>query len=119
MCAREPASFWREKRGLQTTTSFSGNVIVTEISYLGLDTNIKKNRLNLFSEIPDFFVNISKIFSKYLENVLNIPKNIWLHFINITVTTQKNSQSSNMATQISAILLNISHIACIINGEYY
>ena len=28
----------------------------------GLDTNITKNRLNMFSEIPDFFLNISKMF---------------------------------------------------------
>ena len=34
---------------------------------LGLDTNITKNRLNMFAEIPDFF-------SKYLESVLNISK---------------------------------------------
>ena len=32
---------------------------------LGLDTNITKNRLNMFPEIPNFF-------SKYLEKVLNI-----------------------------------------------
>ena len=30
---------------------------------LGLDTNITKNRLNMFAEIPDiFFLNISKVF---------------------------------------------------------
>ena len=28
---------------------------------VGLDTNITKNRLNMFPEIPDFFLNISKI----------------------------------------------------------
>ena len=32
--------------------------------------------------------------------------------------TQKNSRSFEIATQISAILLNISHMAYIINGEY-
>ena len=36
---------------------------------------------------------------------------IWLHFINITVKTPKKSRLSKMATQISAILLNISHMA--------
>ena len=61
---------------------------------VGLDTNITKNRLNMFPEIPDFFLKISKFFSKYL-------KNIWLHVINITVTTQQYSLSSKMATQIS------------------
>ena len=54
-----------------------------------------------------FFFLISRKCSKYL-------KNIWLHFINITVKTQKNSRLSKMATQISAILLNISHMAHII-----
>ena len=61
---------------------------------VGLDTNITKNRLNMFPEIPDFFLKISKFFSKYL-------KNIWLHVINITVKTQQYSLSSKMATQIS------------------
>ena len=41
---------------------------------LGLDTNITKNRLNMFPEIPDFFLKISKFFSKYLEKVLNTSK---------------------------------------------
>ena len=41
---------------------------------VGLDTNITKNRLNMFPEIPDFFLKISKFFSKYLEKVLNISK---------------------------------------------
>ena len=57
---------------------------------VGLDTNITKNRPNIFPEILDFFLNISKS-SKYV-------KNIWLHFINITVKTQKYSLSSKMAT---------------------
>ena len=61
---------------------------------VGLDTDITKNRLNMFPETPDFFLKISKFFSKYL-------KNIWLHVINITVTTQQYSLSSKMATQIS------------------
>ena len=40
-----------------------------------------KNHLDMFPEIPYFFfLNVSKC-SKYL-------KNIWLHFINITVKTQ-------------------------------
>ena len=64
---------------------------------VGLDTDITKNRLNMFPEIPDFFLKISKFFSKYL-------KNIWLHVINITVTTQQYSLSSKMATQISVNL---------------
>ena len=38
-------------------------------THLGLDTNITKNRLNMFPEIPDFFPNISKFFSKYLESL--------------------------------------------------
>ena len=52
----------------------------------------------MFPEIPDFFLKISKFFSKYLEKVLNISKNIWLHVINITVKTQQYSLSSKMAT---------------------
>ena len=73
----------------------------------------------MFPEIPDFSSKyLEFFFFKYLENVLIILKNIWLHFINIRVKTQKNSRSSKKATQISAILLNICHIAYIINGEY-
>ena len=56
------------------------------------DTNITQTRLNsMFPEIPDFF-------SKYLEKRSKYLKNIWLHFINITV--KKNSLSSKMATQL-------------------
>ena len=73
----------------------------------------------MFPEISDFSSkHLEFIFFKYLENVLNILKNIWLHLINITVKTQKNRRSSKKATQISAISLNISHIPIIINGEY-
>ena len=42
-------------------------VIRSKRAKIGLDTNITKNCLNMFAEIPDFF-------SKYLENVLNISK---------------------------------------------
>ena len=35
---------------------------------LGLDTNTTKNRLNMFPEIPDFFLNISKS-SQYLKKI--------------------------------------------------
>ena len=62
---------------------------------IGLGTNITKNCLKIYQEIPGVFLNISKFSSKYL-------KNIWLRFINITVKTQQYSLSSKMATQISA-----------------
>ena len=74
-----------------------------KFGFICLDTNITKNRLNVSGNSP--------FFPKYL-------KIIWLYFINITVKTQKNSRSFEIATQISAILLNISHMAYIINGEY-
>ena len=74
-----------------------------KFGFICLDTNITKNRLNVSGNSP--------FFPKYL-------KIIWLYFINITVKTQKNSRSFEIATQISAILLNISHMAYILNGEY-
>ena len=36
---------------------------------LGLDKNITKNRLNMFSEIPNFF---SKYLELFFEKVLNV-----------------------------------------------
>ena len=40
---------------------------------IGLDTNISKNRLNIFPEIPDFSSKyLEFFFFKYLENVLII-----------------------------------------------
>ena len=71
---------------------------------LRLDTNITKNRPNMFPEIPDLFFQISQ---KYLAL-----------FHKFYSKTQKNSRSFEIATQISAILLNISHMAYIINGGY-
>ena len=65
-----------------------------------------ENSPKYVSENSRFFFSISRKCSKYL-------KNIWLHFKNITVT-QKNSRLSKMAKQISAILLNISHMAHVI-----
>ena len=38
---------------------------------LGLDTNTTKNRLNMFPEIPDFFLNISKS-SQYVKKYSGI-----------------------------------------------
>ena len=65
-----------------------------------------ENSPKYVSENSRFFFSISRKCSKYL-------KNIWLHFKNITVT-QKNIRLSKLAKQISAILLNISHMAHVI-----
>ena len=53
----------RRSSALVSQTLFRGETSVG----VGLDTNIKKNRPNIFPEIPDFF-------PKYLEKVLNISK---------------------------------------------
>ena len=62
----------------------------------------------MFPEIPDFFLNISKFYSKYLENT-------WLHFVNITVKTQKYSLSSkkwqHKFQQISGNFTLVQHTA--------
>ena len=57
----------------------------------GLYTNITKNRLNMFPEIPNFFILIISNFIsiKISRKCSEYLKNIWLHFIYITVKTQK------------------------------
>ena len=73
----------RAARGNPTTAYINTSVryTVLEILIVGLDTNITKNHLNMFPEILNFFLNISKS-SKHI-------KTIWLHFINSTVKTPK------------------------------
>ena len=63
----------RAARG-NPTTAYINTLLgytVLEILIVGLDTNITKNHLNMFPEILNFFLNISKS-SKYI-------KTIWLH----------------------------------------
>ena len=85
----------RAARGNPTTAYINTLVRYTVLEILtvgGLDTNITKSHLNMFPEILNFFLNISKS-SKYITT-------IWLHFINSAVKTPKICLSAEMKTQI-------------------
>ena len=64
-------------------------VIRSKRAKIDLETNITQNCLSMFAEIPRFFFLISRKRSSYL-------KNIWVHFINITVKTQKKIASQDI-----------------------